>query len=322
MPKPLKIVAALLVASASAAAGWYGVKWWQASQVAEPAPMVTVSPSPTATPIPTVHLTFDLAALTAAVEPLMERPQCGDTWDGSATAANGITPVTDASLRSANGVDELEISAGYKTTSNDPLAFLATDGNFIVTRDGIVVSPDWGADYVPQYFVAQAGTITPTSGGATLTGSTLCDVGDQLSAIWQNIDFATATPEDIAAAQKLTDEFNAAHAALPPGEYKIYAWSPIVLGEPAAIARALMEEGVNDIGTLAYSIGNTPFAGDPRLSPFCEDQTDTDGTVVGRNCDVPANVLKEVIAQDVPQSYVVDGPPALAISAPTVVTIP
>ena len=110
--------------------------------------------------------------------------------------------MADASLRSQNGVDELDISAGYKTTSNDPLAFLATEGNFIVTRNGVVVSPDWGAEYVPQYFVAQAGTITPTTDGATLTGSSLCDVADQLSAIWDNIDFATATPEDIAAAQQ------------------------------------------------------------------------------------------------------------------------
>jgi len=321
VPRPLKFVAALLVACASAAVGWYGVKWWQAGQVIS-APIVTTTPSPSATPIATMRLTFDLAALTTAVDPLLTRPECGDAWDGSATAANGIAAVAGASMRSENGVDELDITAGYKTASNDPIAFLATEGNFIVTRNGVVVSPDWGAEYVPQYFVAQAGTITTTSDGATLTGSSLCDVADQLSAIWDSIDFTTATAEDIAAAQQLTNDFNAAHAALPPGEYKIYSWSPVVLGEPAAIARALTEEGVNDIGTLAYSIGSSPLADDPRLSPYCVDEMDDFGNAVARRCDVPAAVLQDVIARDVPASYVVEGPPAVALSAPTVIDVP
>jgi hypothetical protein len=320
--KPVKIVAAVVVACASAAVGWYGVKWWQAGQVVAAPATVTATPSPSTTPIATIHLTFDLEALTAAVQPLIEQPQCGDTFTGTATPANGITPVADASLRTVDGVDEIDINAGYKTASNDPLAFLATEGNYIVTRNGVVVSPDWGTDYIPQYFVAQAGTITPTSDGVMLTGSTLCDVADQLNAIWQHIDFATAKPEEIAQAQKLADAFNTAHAKLPPGEYKIYAWSPIVVGEPAAIARALTEEGINDIGTLAYTIGNSPLADDPRLTPYCTNQTDDAGAVIGRSCDVPPVVLKEVIARDVPVSYVVGGAPALAISEPTIVTIP
>ena len=95
-----------------------------------------------------------------------------------------------------------------------------------------------------------------------------------------------------------------------------------MLGEPAAIARALTEQGINDIGTLAYSIGNSPLGDDPRLTPYCADQVDPQGNVVGRACDVPAEVLKDVIARDVPAAYVVDGPPAVGISAPTIINVP
>ena len=133
--------------------------------------------------------------------------------------------------------------------------------------------------------------MTPAGDGVSLTGPTLCDVADQLADIWAKVDFDTATPEDIAAAQQATDDFNAAHASLPPGVYKIYAVAPIVLGEPAAIARALSEEGVNDVGTLSYSIGDSPLGNDPRLDEYCVDEQDATGATVSRNCDVPQDVL-------------------------------
>ena len=53
-----------------------------------------------------------------------------------------------------------------------------------------------------------------------------------------------------------------------------------MLGEAAAIARALSEEGVNDIGTLTYSIGDSPLGQDPRLDTYCTDETNA----AGRRC--------------------------------------
>jgi hypothetical protein len=321
VPKALKIVAAVMVAIASATIGWFGVKWYQDSRP-QSTPSPTASPSPTATAIAYVHLTFDLSKLSSQVDGLIPHPQCGEKWDGEPVAANGVKLSADADVQSPGGADHLTISSGYTPTGQDPVAFLGTEGDYIVTRDGVVVSPDWGAEYVPQYYVAVAGSVTPAGEGVSLTGPTLCDVADQLADIWAEVDFDTATPEDIAAAQAKTDAFNEEHASLPAGEYKIYAVAPIVLGEPAAIARALSEEGVNDIGTLAYSIGDSPLAADPRLDSYCTDETNAAGDVVARNCDVPQDVLSDVLARDVPQAYVVDGPPALAVSEPVVITIP
>ena len=321
MPKALKIAAAVMVALASAAIGWFGVKWYQDSKPAA-SPPVSASPSPTTTAVAYVHLTFNLTDLSAQVAGLIPHPQCGDTWSGEAADANGVKLAANADVTTLDGADHLSVASGYSTLSQEAVAFLGTEGDYIVTRDGVVVSPDWGAEYVPQYYVAIPGSVTPAGTGVSLTGPTLCDVADQLADIWAKVDFETATPEDIAAAQQATDAFNAAHASLPPGEYKIYAVAPIVLGEPAAIARALSEEGVNNVGTLSYSIGESPLGTDPRLDEYCVDEQDSTGATVSRNCDVPQEVLTEVLARDVPRAYVVEGAPLLAVSEPTVITVP
>ena len=321
MPKALKIVAAIMVALASAAIGWFGVKWYQGSRpAADPTP--TSSPSPTASDVAYVHLTFRLDDATAAVDGLVPQPRCGDRWSGEPATANGVKLAVDATVENIDGVDHLNVTAKYTTTTQEPVAFLGTEGHYIITRDDIVVSPDWGAEYVPQYYVAIPGSNTEAGDGVGLTGPTLCDVADQLAAIWAEVDFETATPEDIAAAQEATEAFNRQNALLPSGEYKIYAVAPVVLGEAAAIARALSEEGVDNIGTLTYSIGDSPLGTDARLDPYCTDELDANGDVVARNCDVPQDVLAEIIARDVPQAYVIDGPPALAVSEPVVITIP
>lgn len=320
MPKALKIAAALMVALASATIGWFGVKWWQDSQ-ATAAPVISGSPKPDTSEIAYVHLTFDLDNVTAQVSDLLPRPVCGEPWDGATTGANGVTLSVTAQKDAAGDIQQVDISAGFSPEGADPVAFLGAEADYIVTRDGVVVSPDWGAEYVPQYYVASTGIATSTGDGVTLSGPTLCDVADQLAEIWADIDFSSATDEEIAAAQEASDAFNAEHASLPPGEYKIFAVAPVMLGEPAAIARALSEEGVNDIGTLAYSIGDSPLGSDPRIVDYCSDEQDSTGEVVARNCDVPSDVLTEVLARDVPAAYVIDGAPTLAVSEPVVVII-
>lgn len=319
VPKSLKIVAAIVVVCASAAIGWFGVKWWQSSQQSPGVPVTTGSPTPTTTPIAVVRLTFDREDVAAQASPLLVNPICGEPWDGSPASGNGVTVTADATLDKTEGIDEMTLTASF-STDGEPLAFLSSEGDYVVTRDGIVVSPDWGAEFVPTYYVAD-GTGTSSGAQVTLAGATLCDVADELAAIWADVDFSTATEAEIQAAQDKADAFNAEHASLPPGEYKIYATAPILVGEEAAIARALSEEGVDNVGTLTYSIGDTPLGNDERLEPYCEDITDASGEPIGRDCDVPSDVLLEVLTRDVPQAYVVDGQPALAVSEPVVIVV-
>lgn len=318
MRKILLAIAALAIAVASAAAGWYGVRAWQSSQSAEP------SPSPSATSGPTsgetVSLTFRASEVEESVRDLFTAPACGDTWTPDSGAANGVEPKLDASLRQVAGVDTVTVVPGY-TTDTAGIGFLASEGEIIVTRDDVVVTPSWGADFVPEYYVATRGETTLTQNNVEFTGSTLCDVADELNAIWEGFDWSTATDAEVAEKQAETEAFNAAHASLPPGDYKVYQWSPIILGEPAALARVLAEEGVTDIATLQYTIGYSPLADDPRVTEYCTDQVDADGNLVSRTCDVPEDVLAEVLTRDVPVEYVADVPPAVAFSVAAEFTV-
>ena len=192
MPKALKIVAAVMVALASATIGWFGVKWYQDSRPAA-APSPSASPTPTTTAVAYVHLTFNLDEVSSQVTDLIPHPQCGDKWSEDAAVVNGVKLSADADVKTVSGADHLTMTSGFTPAGQEPVAFLGAEGDYIVTRDGVVVSPDWSAEYVPQYYVAAPGSVTPAGDGVTLTGPTLCDVADQLGAIWADVDFATAT---------------------------------------------------------------------------------------------------------------------------------
>ncbi|WP_062304878.1 hypothetical protein [Demequina subtropica] len=312
MRKFLLALAALVVAVASAAAGWFGVKAWKASQDTGEAPS-TAGPSTAATSGDTVDLTFRLSEVDASVDGLFEPPACGETWTPDTDQANGVLPKVDAALRQVAGIDTVTVVPGY-TTDTAGLGFLASEGSIIVTRDDVVVTPGWGAEFVPEYYVATPGETTLTQSNVEFTGSTLCDVADELNAIWQGFDWSTATEDEIAAKQDETAAFNAEHESLTPGTYRVYQWSPIILGEPAAIARVLSEEGITGLAGLQYNAGYTALYDDPLIQEHCTDQVDAEGNLLARNCDVPEDVLAEVLERAVPVEYIADVPPAVAIS--------
>ncbi|MFP5359814.1 MAG: hypothetical protein ACLGHM_04875 [Actinomycetes bacterium] len=311
MRKILLTLAALTIAIGSAAAGWFGVKAWRSSQEAPVAqPTVSESAQPSGE---TVELAFRVADVNASVADLFSPPECGAEWTPPSSEANGVLPSVDASVRQVAGVDTVTVVPGY-TTPTAGLGFLANEGAIIVTRDDVVVTPEWGAEFVPEYFVASPGETTLTQNNVEFTGATLCDVAAELAAIWEGFDWGTATPEEVAAKQAETEAFNAAHETLPAGDYKVYQWSPIVLGEPAAIARVLSEEGITGLAGLQYTIGYTSLYEDPRVQEHCTDQSDAEGNLLSRNCDVPEDVLAEILTRDVPVEYIADIPPAVAFS--------
>lgn len=323
MPKPLIIVAALLVACVSAAAGWFGVKAWRDSQaVAEP--VVTTPPSATPGPStgePTVSLTFDVQAISDSVADLHHVPACGETYAPDAHVANHVEARVDGAVMLNDGTETLEANPGYRVTGDDPLAFLASEGTVVVTRDDVVVSPDWGAEFVPEYYVANPNDTMLTQGGVNMTGAELCDVADQLNDIWDDIDWTTATDAEIAAAQAKAATFEDAHKELPAGEYKLYMLSPVVVGEPAAIARTLTEQGISGLATLQYTIGYSPLADDPDVQKYCDTVTDEEGNVTETQCNVPPEVLLDVLRRDVPAGYVVAGEPDEAVSEAYSITV-
>lgn len=296
------VVGAIAVAGASAAVGWYGVKWLVSSD-GEPAPGTS------SVEASTVSLSYDLDAIESQAAGLFEPPACGDTWTGDAAAANGVSPVVE--VATADGAASATMS--FTVESSTITAFLAQQGQLIVTRDDVVVTPDWGSEFVPQLFMATSDVPAAGSGSYDITGASLCDVAGELSALWDDFDWDGATDEEIAERYEEVAAFEDEHATLPAGEYKVYAWSPIIQGEPAAIARALTEEGLTDLSLLQYTAGYSGIANDERIAPYCEESETPDGGTE-KLCDVPQDVLTTVLTRDVPESYVVDAAPTVAIS--------
>lgn len=305
-------VGAVAIAGLSAAVGWYGVQLLTGEGEA---PVAEPSSTPTAD-LPTVPLTFDLTEVESQASGLFNPPACGEEWSAEATAANGVIPEVDVTR------GEMSASATVTFTSEDEAltAFLAQEGQLIITRDGVVVTPDWGSEFVPDLFVTSTDTTAPSSDSIEFTGATLCDTAAELSAIWDDFDWSGATEEQIASRQQEAEDFEAANADLPPGDYEVYAWTPVILGEPAAAARALAEEGVTGLAYLQYTAGYSAIRDDPRIDNHCEESETPDGQSE-MLCDVPQDVLAEVLTRDVPEHYVVDAPAAVAISEPATFTV-
>ena len=312
MNKGLMAVGAIAVAGLSAAIGWYGVQWLTSSdgdQIATP----TATPD---APVETVPLTFNLAEVETEAAGLFTPPTCGETWSADSTLVHGVIP----EVAVATGATRASATVSFQNTNDALTAFLAQEGQMIITRDGVVVTPDWGSEFVPELFVTTPGAAAPASDAIQFSGATLCDTAAELSALWDDFDWAQASEQEIAARQQEAEQFESDNASLPPGEYQVYAWTPVILGEPAAAARALVEEGISDIAHLQYTAGYSALSDDPRIQGYCDESQTPDGQTE-LLCDVPQDVLAEVLTRDVPTHYVVEADAAVAISEPATFTV-
>lgn len=312
MNKGLMAVGAVAIAGLSAAIGWYGIQWLTASDN-EPIAAPTATPD---APVATVPLTFNLADVEAQASGLFTPPGCGDTWSSDSVSVSGVVPEVSV----VTGATRASATVSFANNNDTLTAFLAQEGQLVITRDDVVVTPDWGSEFVPDLFATPAHSAAPTSDVIQFTGATLCDTAAELSALWDDFDWANATEQDIADRQQQAHAFETENAALPPGEYKVYAWTPVIFGEPAAAARALVEEGFSDIAHLQYTAGYSPLRDDPRIQDYC-DESETAGGQTELLCDVPQDVLAEVLTRDVPTHYVVQADAAVAISEPATFTV-
>lgn len=282
----------------------------------------TASPSPTDGPgAETVSLTWNDVEVAAAVDGVFTPPECSHEFTADASPGHSIEPIARATHHQDAPLETIEVITVFESLSGDPVHFLADEQLVIVTRDGVVVTPDWGMVFTPALYTARAG-FTPFEGAPFSFGASgLCDVASEDDEYWDSFDWDTATSEEIAEADRRAREFQDRHATFPPGEYAVYVWTPVVLGEHAAVARALHDLGVTDLPHLEYVIGYSDLVEDPRVMEHCVPDFDFLANVVGYSCDVPPDVMREVLTLDVPLDYVVDAPVTYAISAPTIITV-
>ncbi|WP_203653267.1 hypothetical protein [Demequina activiva] len=313
MNKGLMAVGALAIAGASAAIGWYGVKL-----LVEPDAQAGAEPAvtPTEDAAATIPVTFDAQHIESEAAGLFTPPACGEEWSSPAQPANGVVPEVSVT----NDATGATANVSFVTTEEQALAFLAQEGQIIVTRDGVVVTPDWGSEFVPEYRVASPEGPSTSSSTIEFSGASLCDVAAELSAMWDDFDWENATDEEIAARQAQAEAFENDNRDLPAGEYKVYAWTPVILGNSAAAARALIEEGFTDLAYLQYTAGYSPLADSAEIEQYCEESPTPDGSTE-LLCDVPQDVLATLLQRDVPEHYVIEATPAVAISEAATFTI-
>ncbi|WP_152648020.1 hypothetical protein [Demequina sediminicola] len=310
MHKGLMVVGGIALASASAAIGWFGVQWlFQPDDT-------SASAESTEPAGPTTPLSYDLSQVLANGEDLFSPPQCGETWTSEVTPGNTVVPIVNVTTTDSGAT----ANVAFTSDAEGVTAFLAQTGQLIVTRDDVVVTPNWGSEFVPELYMTTGDTQTAPGPDLEMTGASLCDVADELNSILADIDWENSTQEEIDAQYAKAAEFEAEHETLPAGDYKVYAWSPIIRGEQAAVARTLFEEGVTDVSLLQYTAGYSALSEDERIQPYCDEAETPDGGTE-LLCDVPQDVLIEVLERDVPESYIVDAEPAVAISEAFAFTI-
>ncbi|WP_062077595.1 hypothetical protein [Demequina globuliformis] len=304
MNKGLMAVGAVALAGASAAVGWFGVQFLFAPESSDTAAEGSDAPSGA-----TVPLTFDLAQVVEHGDGLFTPPACGETWSAEPTPGNGVMPVVEVTQNDSGA----SARVAFTSQSEGITAFLAQEGQVVVTRDDVVVTPDWGSEFAPELFITTDEVTAAPGAQLDMSGASLCDVASELDSILSDFDWENATEDEINAQYEKAAQFEQDNADLPAGEYKVYAWSPIIMGEQAAVARKLAEEGITDLALLQYTAGYSPIAQDERIQPYCEENETPEGTTE-LLCDVPQEVLLEVLERDVPESYIVDNEPTVAIS--------
>jgi len=199
---------------------------------------------------------------------------------------------------------------------------LGTTSAVVATRDGKVV---WAADPGDLAWIDLYRTNVGTGTGAALQGQFSCVTKAEIAAYnaehgWS--DDAEHTQAEIDAHSDAIREITDAAAAIPAGDYTIYAISPVVAGVDAAIAKEMKGEGLTSVAGIREDIGNSPWGNDPRLSIYCKPSGDDGQGNESWWCNAPNDVLDQVLTFEYDPATVVDLTPGVAISAPVTVTVP
>jgi hypothetical protein len=280
-------------------------------------------PSASATPA-TVSVTWNPTPAVAEATAGFALPACGDTFAPAASTVGAVTLSVQA-LYFAGGDDGRDSISVVPIFSSDgpPITFLADSSSYVITQDGVVV-----AESLTFENLDLTGISTEGSSEQTVFGTVMCDAQSAIDAAWKSVGLEpnatdSMTDAEKAAAQSQLDTFYTLqqqvvrdHTALPSGTYEVYAVTPIIFGDQLAAAQQIAATGFHNPGYIESSIGSTDFRYDPRISPYC---SSLDGNGY---CNVPQDVLREVLTFEVDPADIDTTPSGVAISAPTTVTVP
>lgn len=306
------------VALVAGALGFGAAHAIDVATVAAPVPSASATPSPTMLTVP-----WDPAADIVAVMGSLRVPACGEEWAPAPEAVNGITPVVELQPDYYDP-DRRSLGMNFRADYGDgePTGLLYIPGILVVTRDGVVVhTQDIGEYPLESWMVDYLDPTQRNQYMMAIDGSSLCDAREAWREQFGDTDWESLTEEEREEYDRDTSEFYEEWSVTPPGEYHIYAVMPLIFGEQAALAGALVSEGLpHGLSQIYWGLGSTELASDPRLAPYCSSLDDGSG-FYDMECTPPPEVLKEVLTRDIDPATVVDVPPGIGISAPLVITV-
>lgn len=272
----------------------------------------------------TISVTWDPTAAIADATAGFHVPKCGDAWAPTPTSVGGVTLAPQAQYWPLDGDGRDSVSVATSLHSDGPpVKFLADTYAYVITHEGVVVAAALTFENLDL-----TGASSEASTQATMFASDLCAAQDAAAEAWRSVGLEPNATDAMTDAQKaaIQPQLDDMHAqleqirkdykALPSGTYQVYAVTPIVFGEQLAAAQAIAATGYFNPGYINTDIGSTVFRNDPRISPYC---SSLDGSGF---CDVPQDVLREVLTFTVDEASVDTTPSGVAISEPVTVTVP
>lgn len=297
----------------------YGPEW--ASVGTADGPTTSASPSSSV-----LAVMWDPGITTADALAGFRYPECGAEFAPAAVSVGGVIPEVqdDGAYEDPVGGTVLSFTELYVTEPDGPAAVLSLPYMFVITLDDeVVLTP--GNDFGPYLSLDLATTTGQSSqGGIGIGRGSFCDAREAYREAFEEVDWEELSPDEQEQRQIESDawweKWNKDHAQPPPGTYRVYIVTPIVLGEQALVGQALRDLGVDYLPNLEGNLAYTPLADDPRVVPYCTtvQQVDYEEEV----CDPPADVLRDVLTMEIDAAKVVHAEPGIAISEPLVLEVP
>ncbi|PKQ26983.1 MAG: hypothetical protein CVT64_00595 [Actinobacteria bacterium HGW-Actinobacteria-4] len=312
------------------------------------APFSGVEATGTATPSPETYLAvaYEWEAVEQAFRDADLMPGCGEPAAFEPRTEHGLT-VTLELAPPGISADYHTFKVGFHNASDDELTFIANTPAIVLVQGGRVASD-------PNFFQGPTKSINtdperPTGGNSNVlfeNGFTCAGIKawDDHWKLWPG---EGASVEDRNHWETVANQIS--NGPLSPGEYTAYAWSPVVFGDQAGIARVWREDGYYypyDIANPAYP--SSPLYGDESMLQYCYSEVEdpstgettrwdgvlpddpngfswaiegVEGEVVHFGCEVPPEILADKLRRLVPESYINDYEMTYIISEPITFTV-
>lgn len=297
-----------------------------ATRTAEPhtSPSTPVEIEPTA-PTDAVPVAFNINEVYDSFTRPGDLPGCGDRWGLSPIAKHNISieVVRADDADEGAGASRYAFSGEFTNNGSANETFFGSFYEIIVVQDGIVIGAGESEFFSIDVISLDPGETSDSFGFMPFDGTSTCEGQRRINELLSEFDAVEGTQaERDAAFEEYLAERDALEA-LEPGEYEVYAWSPVVFGPHAAAAQILIEEGYEDPSVLRTMFRGNPILEESPIADLCPSYDPTaDDTWMFQDCQwLTDDDFDEALMRDVPAESVKDLDPFFVISEPYTFTV-